>query len=592
MPTDNVTNRTFRDLFGQPVRFVIPFFQRGYAWQRRQWDDLFTDLQDQILTDLDEGSPIGELEHFFGPIVVQARSSDDEGISEFLVVDGQQRITTVYLLLGLIMEQLLARRHLSAQATDYVLALRGLLMNETGSGDDYRRLKVFSSKGDRLPTYRVIFGRDQEPRSPNYDADVSLYRPGQNKVEEFEGFARKRMKSQFGDVPALWRLATVLLECLKIVWVPLDEHRDDAQAIFESLNDKGMPLSASELLCSYLFKPLMASADFEHLHNSQWLEAIQISGGREPFEQYLRHFFSIAERKMVGKGRKVYVHFKMKNRMLNSPMARSHLAEIHESATSYQQIVEPAMHPHRNPEIRTTLQAISQTRMDVCAPFLLATPRAVEKGQLSVEKASAMMHETLVLLVRRKVTELPTAIYDTVFPNLLGRVIHEPDSVRAMHDEFRRFGVWISNQEFEDALVKRALYRTKDLPFTRMVLMELDKKLQPFNQLPDYSTLQSIEHVIPQELDAGWKEYLGADARDEQLTTAIHTVGNLMLLSGPANSYVGRDPFEAKKSAYPALTALARDLKEVDGSWNIQAIRERSRGLAKLALDVWKWGEA
>ena len=99
MPTDNVTNRTFADLFKGRVQFVIPFFQRGYAWQRRNWDDLFTDLQDEILKELDEGTPLSEVEHFFGPIVIQAKDPGPDEIVEYLVVDGQQRITTIYLLL-------------------------------------------------------------------------------------------------------------------------------------------------------------------------------------------------------------------------------------------------------------------------------------------------------------------------------------------------------------------------------------------------------------------------------------------------------------------------------------------------------------
>ena len=83
------------------VRFKIPFFQRGYAWEKKQWDQLFLDLQEQIIDELEAGTGMEQVEHFFGPVVVMEETGTPE-LKEFLVVDGQQRITTIYLLLGII----------------------------------------------------------------------------------------------------------------------------------------------------------------------------------------------------------------------------------------------------------------------------------------------------------------------------------------------------------------------------------------------------------------------------------------------------------------------------------------------------------
>lgn len=105
MPTDHVKNRTFKETLSGSVRFRIPFFQRGYAWEKKQWDQLFLDLQEQIIEELERGSAVDEVEHFFGPIVVMEQTGTPE-LKEFLVIDGQQRITTIYLLLGMIREQI------------------------------------------------------------------------------------------------------------------------------------------------------------------------------------------------------------------------------------------------------------------------------------------------------------------------------------------------------------------------------------------------------------------------------------------------------------------------------------------------------
>jgi hypothetical protein len=122
-----------------------------------------------------------------------------------------------------------------------------------------------------------------------------------------------------------------------------------------------------------------------------------------------------------------------------------------------------------------------------------------------------------------------------------------------------------------------------------MLLMEIDKLYQSHGQFPDYSTVNTIEHMIPQTLDEAWKTYLGADAEDEHLPVVIDTIGNLCLLSGPANSAVGQDPFESKKDKYSLITALARQIKEHKGRWDIAAVRDRSQVLAKKALEIWAW---
>jgi uncharacterized protein with ParB-like and HNH nuclease domain len=278
MPTDHVINRAFKDLLTGTVRFKIPFFQRGYAWQKRQWDQLFLDIDEQIIEELASGSAIEEVEYFFGPVVVMEEPGLPE-LKEFLVIDGQQRITTIYLLLGIIREHILSKKHLSSDVPVYAQKLKKYLTNDVEGNDDYLKLKVFSSKGDRLPTYRAVFGAEANPKTPFLQTDLQNYVPGTNRVDAFKKYVEKKLRANYSDVPSLWQLSQVLLQCLTIVWIPLDKEKDDSQAIFESLNDKGMPLTASELLCNYLFRPIIdANEDPEEIHDKHWLAAIRLLG--------------------------------------------------------------------------------------------------------------------------------------------------------------------------------------------------------------------------------------------------------------------------------------------------------------------------
>src|SRR4051812_17986792 len=95
--------------------------------------------------------------------------------------------------------------------------------------------------------------------------------------------------------------------------------------------------------------------------------------------------------------------------------------------------------------------------------------------------------------------------------------------------------------------------------------------------------------MIPQTLDDRWKTYLGADADDDYLPIVINTIGNLCLLSGPANGAAGRDPFETKNEGYSQLAALARQIKEYSEHWNMKAVRDRSQKPAKEAIQIWSW---
>lgn len=588
MPTENVINRTFKELFSSNVRFEIPFFQRGYAWEKRQWDQLFSDIDEQIINELSGDDDFDQHEHFFGPIVVLEKSNSDPQLKRFLVIDGQQRITTVYLLLALISEQLEKKSSMSDDAERYIQQLEKFLKNDVSDkSDDYKKLKVYSSKGDRLPLYLILFSNN--PVSPFLAADQQLYIPLHNKINMFSNYARRKIKNH--DIPQLWQLAQSLLQCLKFVWIPLDEKKDDPQAIFESLNDKGIPLSASELLCNFLFKPLIDDRKNSHemLHIEKWLKSIKEVGGDDKFEYYLRNLFSIDQKKMIGKGRRIYVSFKLNNRNLSKEQAHYYLNDISDCVKLFNHITNPIGNPYPDDDLNNVIIKIKQTNMDSSTPFLMAILKAIKNQSISEEEAVKILNGTLVLLVRRKVCELKTTKYDTFFPSVFNKIKDEPDKVKALQDCIRKEDLFVSNQEFEEAFISKSLYKQTEFSFTRLVLQEIDKTMQSHGQLPDYSTINTIEHIMPQTLDEEWKSYIGVDATDMNLERIKNSLGNLCLISRRANSSIGQDPFEKKKNSYTDVSALAKDIKARNVKWNISSIKDRSKELAQHALDIWKW---
>ncbi len=534
-----------------------------------------------------EGETLTDQEHFFGPVVVlEQGKAPHPNLKRYLIIDGQQRITTVYLMLAALKKAFLANAHLSPNAKGYAAEIDLLLDNQLKSEDDYVNLKVFSTKGDRLPTFKWTFGRN--PNSPHLGEDQLLYAPDTNKVDEFVRFIEKRIKK--ADVPTLYAYQQAICKCLKIVWIPLDDRKDDPQAIFESLNDAGMPLSASELLCNYLFRPLTNEDTNEHekLHNKYWLKA-RAEVGEERFEEYLRDLFSIGEKKRVGKDRRLYVHFKTRNRKLDAAIARQHLEDIAAYAHVYNQIVQPVFKPHPEEKLREVLIALENTNTNTVTSFTMSVLMALEKGTMTAQDARDVLWEMYVLVVRRKITNMRTTKYTEFFPSLLKAIVNEPRKVEAFQEKVRKDGLWVSDQEFKDGFLNKELYNTSELNFTRHVLQEVDRSMQSRGELPDYSTLSTIEHILPQTLSKPWREQLGDEAKNVDLLRITNTIGNLCLNSGSANSSFGQKQFDEKKDLYNPLSKLAQDVRGRTGPWNIKAIQSRSADLADKALDIWRW---
>ncbi|WP_425639669.1 DUF262 domain-containing protein [Algoriphagus yeomjeoni] len=589
MQTSGVLSRNFKEIFSTNARYEIPFFQRGYSWQQKQWKKLILEDilgEDGILDNVNDDN-FKDTEHFFGPIVVLEKTGGHPSLKRYQIIDGQQRFTTSYLLLAVIKELIEEKSAMSPNASYYVAELNKMLINTVESDDDYLKLKIFSTKGDRFPTYKALF--NSNPVSPFLAQDQHLYDPKTNRIDEFISFANKNLKGK--DVPTLWNIARAVFDSLRIVWIPLDEKKDDAQAIFESLNDAGQPLTASELLCNFLFKPLITAneASYEQIHNEKWLSA-QRKVGYNNFEEYLRNLFSIGEKKKIGKEKRMYAFLKNKHRhQLDQQLSLDLLDRIVDYTEIYNQIIDPTKSKHPNHKINLLLYSIKKTNMDTVHPYLMALLKAFEKSEMSDVEVVSLLKELYTLLVRRKIAKLQTTKYDVLFPNLFNQIINEGDKVRAFQKRVKEENLWVDDQTFEEAFLSKELYNPRELGFSRHILQEIDIKLQPHGELPDYTTLPTIEHVLPQTLDQHWKIYLGADALDANLPRIINTLGNLSLNSQQANSTWGQKSFSNKQTLYNDSSALARDIKARPEPWNIQAIQKRSADLAQTALKIWNW---
>ncbi len=600
--TGEIINRNFADIFSGEKRYVIPFFQRGYVWGSRNWNQLKQDIEEQILEPAENGD-LADQEHFFGPVVVAEKPGHHPRFKVFDIIDGQQRFTTVYLMLAYFRRRLETLMTKAPKARDHHEDVGRWLINRTDQGptlDDYWRIKLFSVKGDRLATYYSVFGH-QNPRTTALQDDLFLYLPSGN----ISGMFERWMGRNFGDLgdEDIWHWVRALTECLKVVWIPLG-NRDDPQAIFESLNDKGIPLTAAELMCNHLFKPLIATeCDYESLHRTKWLDVQRIDRSSPvaeafDFEEYLRHLFSIGHSKIVGKGRRLYVFFKQHNKNLDADTANQHLDNIARSAPLYRRILGESTDGLK--PVDELLKKIGETNMTSCRPFLLAIMKKKRDLSITADEAQTLFREVYVLLVRRKVAELPVTRYDSFFPSLIERVAdagRPAASTAILQETIRKEQLWVGDADFKEAFVRRPVYRSREIGFTRLILEEIDRHLaeEHGGELPDYSTLDTVEHVAPQNIDSSddWKIEMDEDANSEDYARIVNTAGNLCLRKRERNSEMGRLPFAKKKDLLrQSPSRLALDIADRAGPWNFGAIETRSAQLADIAARIWAWSTA
>lgn len=590
-----VEKTTFRQLFQNKIQFIIPFFQRGYAWDKDQWKQLFEDIENEILNDLTHNNnDLSNLEHFFSSIVVMSRNNQSlDGIQKFDVLDGQQRLTTVYIIIGKI-KKILEQRIDIQQAMLFAKNLQIYIENNLNFGeeDDYKRLKIFSSKGDRLSTYKIIFS--SEPNSPFVALDNQFINY-ESHVVKFERWLDGRYKLAEKSTDDLIILANIFLDCLKIVWIPLDNDTNNAQAIFESLNARGTPLEASELLCNYIFRGFEHKnhQEKEELHNKYWLST---KNQVQDFDNYLKYLYSVGQSRIIGTGRKIYTFFKKNNSIINEEQSIIHLENIKKMAKFYNLIKFPERTNFDN-DIKAILYNFNTTDIDSAIPFLMEILVEFNENKITKDETLLVLKEIMIMLIRIKVTGHDTKEIGSFFPSLYTK-IKDGDSLNLnkLHEVMKKFDYLIDDDSFCNALIERGLYTTTNTSFLRMLLIEIDRSQSVFGQFPDYTTLNTIEHILPQKSltrdNDGWAKYLEEDSHREDLTKYIHSLGNLLLLSTPANSHASDNPFEEKIKTYHRVTFLNRDVIERYNkgiTWNIEAIKERSKDLAKIALDIWKW---
>ncbi len=537
-------------------QFLIPVYQRFYSWDIDQCKRLWNDIV--------EMQRKGKEGHFVGSIVNIAEQAMPTGVQKYMIIDGQQRMTTLTLLL------LALRDYAIMNPSDTTINARRidnmLLKNEYESGDE--RYKLLLTETDRDILISLV-----EEKPIVEDTRSRL-------IENYNFFAGKLADKEIQPAEVYESIGK-----LQIVNITLDRAVDDAQAIFESLNSTGKELSESDLIRNYVLMGLEPSEQtyvYEHLWRPLEQLFIYETQGTV-MDAFFRHYLTMKISRIPKQGR-VYEEFKLYNLNCEFGTIRELCQDLLEYAKYYTNIV---FKRNTDTDLKKLYEDIIDLRMEVSYPFLLKIHHDCVEGLITSDELKKILKLCISYVLRRAICEIPTNSMNKTFATLKNYI--RPDdylnSVKAffvMQDTYKEFP---DNDKFEGAFESRDIYnmRARNYILSRLENFE--------NKAPIIIENYTIEHIMPQNknLSSEWQADLGAEWQEVQ-KKYLHTIGNLTLTA--YNSEMSDRPFLEKMDMPGGFKESALRLNKyvvLQNKWNEKYIQERANELAKKAESIWPY---
>jgi uncharacterized protein with ParB-like and HNH nuclease domain len=534
----------FQPIIEGTKQYVVPLFQRPYSWEKKEWDVLWEDLV--WLCENEEPA-----NHFIGSIVTMPTVSVPEGVAKFLLIDGQQRLTTIFVLLALL-------RDVAKSKGEDDLAQeieQTMLVNPFKKGGDYFKL---------LPTQidRDAFKKLVQTTETNIDGRI---------LQCYQFFERK-LKQANVNVAALNKVVSTRLSVVSIVL----DHDDNPHLVFESLNAKGRPLTQSDLIRNYFF--MRIHVDEQEATHSKYWEPMQIALG-ENLTECIRHYL-MRTGSIIKQGD---VYFTLKDRVGQSD-ALNALKDIATFAGYYKNFITPESEP--DTQLRNALARLKRLEVTTAYPFLLNCYHDYAQGQISADDLLGILQTIENYVIRRFICNVPTSQLNKIFPLLyhqaqLKTPLGLADGVRSV---LQSRG-YPKDAEFLVRLIDSKLYGAGERLIKTKLTLETLEAVHQHKEQPSFGNL-TIEHVMPQTLTDWWQNHLGEDWQaDHELY--LNTLGNLTLTA--YNAELSNDTFPKKRQRLDNSHLELNKYFQIVAIWNREAIDLRSKALAKLALTVWPY---
>jgi uncharacterized protein with ParB-like and HNH nuclease domain/predicted transport protein len=535
----------------------VPIYQRTYSWTRPECLQLWSDIV--------RASDKNVSGHFIGSIVyIDTGIYQVSGANAIEIIDGQQRLTTLSLLL------LAMTRSLDGDGNGSAGTARKLIKDYLLQEDDVdpgveARYKLLLTKSDRDTFMRLIDGREIDPaQAPRL-------------IDTYNLFVDQLKRTTLSPESVL-----AGVEKLLIVDIALERDHDNPQLIFESLNSTGLDLSQADLIRNYVLMGLPHKEQAE-IYTNSWhpLEQSFPAEHQDLFDRFMRDYLTM-KTGQIPKIDRVYESFKtlaQGNELTNAGL----VADVYKHSKNW---VKLAFDRADDASLRAAIADLNQLKVDVAHPFLLEVLDDHDEGTISDGDLVDVIRLVESYVFRRAITGIPTNTLSKTFAALAREIdqANYMESLKAALLLKESYARMPTDEEFRSALIVKDVYNFRSRNFLLRKLENYDRK-----ELVDVDSY-TIEHVMPQnpDLSPEWQEDIGSDWKTVQ-ERWLHTLGNLTLTG--YNPELSDKPFGVKLTKEPggfrdSPLRLNHSLAQLD-HWNEEEIQKRAEQLADLALKVW-----
>ena len=546
-----------------PNQFRIPIFQRRYSWEDDHCEQLWRDV-------LRIGENNDILSHFLGSIVYIGEGIlQAAAVPELLVIDGQQRLTTLSLLI-LALSRAIKKSGSEIDITPKKLSNYYLF---NADEDNELRYKLLLTYHDKSTLIQLLDNRELPPNTST------------RLVENYQFFETKLQNVDLKTVFAG-------IKKLVIVDIALDRSIDDPQLIFESLNSTGLSLSQADLIRNYVL--MGQNFDFQSkLYNDHWLPMEQRFGDAyaKKFDLFVRDYLTLKRRQIPNIGA-VYETFKNHvPRQITPEDLQATIAEIARYSKYY---VSFALEQEEDSELQECFSDINILEVTVAFPFLLEVYDDYIQGKISKSETVDILRLVESYVFRRAICDIPTNSLNRTFAERLMLNFNKNNYLENLKEAFLKLeGMsdtyrFPSDSEFKQEFQVKGVYNNPKRCQYLLRKLENHNNKQSIRRIEDYT----VEHIMPQnsELSEEWQKELGENWQEIQ-EKYLHTIGNLTLTG--YNSELSDHPFSKKKEHKPGGFrdgGLRLNVSLVDACrWNEEAIQKRARELAEKALKIWTY---
>ncbi|MFT2819115.1 DUF262 domain-containing protein [Helicobacter pylori] len=530
----------------QKNQLVIPIYQRLYSWGKEQCKQLWDDTIKIGGDDKMDG-------HFIGSILyVLDRITHSNNV--LFIIDGQQRLTTITLLLTAL------RNHLSDEVKRKEIEDH-YLINSDKDGD--KKFRLILSESDKDTLLSLI---DKDRRKPS--------EPSLKIVENFKLFEEWVSNTD--------KLETIFkgLEKLMIVEIALEKGKDDPQLIFESMNSKGIELMQTDLIRNYIVMETEIKKQ-EGFYNKYWRAMEEeFKQNKKWFDRFVRHYLTIKTREIPNIN-KVYAALK-DYRQKEGIEIEDLLKDLQKYCGYFCRIV---FKKEENKDLNKALGFLVDLEMDVIYPLLLELYSDYSDGVLSKDDFKPSIDLIESYICRRAVCGLGTNSLNKVFPSFTKHIQKDEyfESLKAHFGSLTNNQRFPKNDEFKDCFITIDFYKFKKREYFFERLENFERKERVYTH--EYTT----EHIMPKKLTEEWERDLGENFQEIH-NKYLHTIGNLTLTG--YNTEYSNKFFQEKRGMEKGFKdsplRLNQSLRDLE-SFGEEEIKKRANDLADLALKIWTY---